>query len=339
MKKDEKRHRNIKIMICMMVTILLLLVFYFFLGYNITDTIKQTKEEVSDTIIENRYDRIYLYIEELYKEGKSNVSVPKKNIENGIKENFTEKDFEKNYKNMTFDSKLYNLIRENIQGVTLNGIKNSRNGVLVLSNYGVVEDYNYNRSRNKNPRYFTTEMNNTYNKNLYKDAIDKIKNHSDGIICIEDEAPSTDKSHIKISEANYDTLKEVYLKEGLEGLSNYQFFVPLYITDTGDIFGKPDIENGERQDNYKFIIIQEFNLIDQINNNHSEIKNLDEINSIEKGFNNSIILLKLLEIFHVIITIIVVFVFIMMYNNFIFGYLNFYDNSKRNNDKNESKKI
>ncbi len=234
MKKDEKRHRNIKIMICMMVTILLLLVFYFFLGYNITDTIKQTKEEVSDTIIENRYDRIYLYIEELYKEGKSNVSVPKKNIENGIKENFTEKDFEKNYKNMTFDSKLYNLIRENIQGVTLNGIKNSRNGVLVLSNYGVVEDYNYNRSRNKNPRYFTTEMNNTYNKNLYKDAIDKIKNHSDGIICIEDEAPSTDKSHIKISEANYDTLKEVYLKEGLEGLSNFNFLF-LYILQIPEI--------------------------------------------------------------------------------------------------------
>lgn len=40
-----------------------------------------------------------------------------------------------------------------------------------------------------------------------------------------------------ITEMTYEQLKSVYVKEGITGLRNYQFLVPIYITDTGDIFG------------------------------------------------------------------------------------------------------
>ena len=167
---NKTKSKNIRTMSLLILVVLSLFCFYFLMSYMISVNLEKTESDTESTIVDNRFDRIFLYIHELYKEGESNIEVPKNNIANAIKEHFTVEDFEKGYKNLSFDSELYNIIRNNIEGITLNNVDNSKNGVLVLSNYGVVEDYNYTRSDNKKPRYFTSEMENTYNKELYEDA-------------------------------------------------------------------------------------------------------------------------------------------------------------------------
>ena len=59
-------------------------------------------------------------------------------------------------------------------------------------------------------------------------------------------------------------LIKIYETYGLDGLKQYNFFVPVYVMENNDIFGTNDIEDGVRVKNNKFIIIQRYNLYDYI---------------------------------------------------------------------------
>ena len=102
----------------------------------------------------------------------------------------------------------------------------------------------------------------TYNAALFKSALKKIRTRSDVPMALEP-YNYLDEDHMMISEITYDNLKQVFMKEGLKGLRNYQFFAPAYITETGDIFGNKDIIAGVSQPTHKLVVIQFFNLYDQ----------------------------------------------------------------------------
>ena len=78
------------------------------------------------------------------------------------------------------------------------------------------------------------------------------------------------ENHTQIKIANYINFRKIYMEEGIHGFIRYSFFVPAYITEHGDIFGQKDIDKGIMQENHKFIILQEFNLFDQIQKYHLE---------------------------------------------------------------------
>jgi hypothetical protein len=85
------------------------------------------------------------------------------------------------------------------------------------------------------------------------------------MIFYEPTPPYKTEDHIMLMVPSKEGLKEVFYKEGIEGLAGYVFTVPAYITEDGDIFGTPDIgPDGNVNPNYKIIVVQRFSIYDII---------------------------------------------------------------------------
>ena len=253
------------------------------------DTISQIKEE--------EYDKIYVCLEQLKDSANIQVTDIAKNIEKDLLESDLDQ-LKEDLDNGVENKELNDILFNNINGKSLNGINNRRNGIMVMSTDCIIEDFNLRRSDSKN-RTFEQEIENAYNKELADDGIDKIINRTNHTIAFEPYNMISGE-HIKISELNYNTLKKVYMKEGFEGLRNYQICVPYYITDVGDIFGEPDIKHGVRQTNHKIIIIQEFNLYDQIEENYKSLFVEDRSTQISNTFTS---LINAMYIFGIVLVI------------------------------------
>ena len=189
---------------------------------------------------------------------------------------------------------LHDIFRTHMKDQHFGDVNNNRNSMMALEGYDyIIEDMFVDpKSRSEDidlditkSRYLSVYEETTYNKDLFKSAINKIRNHSEQLIAIEP-YNYINKNHMQIKEMNYSNLKKVYSKEGLEGLRNYQFLVPVYITDSGDIFGKHDTERGIPQVTHKFTVIILFNLYDQIINSDYDFIEKNNTKTIVNRYDN-----------------------------------------------------
>lgn len=164
------------------------------------------------------------------------------------------------------------LIEDNIRSQYLFNIQNNRNGIVVCNYEGALFFLFTNELTPNTHSSWENIINKSFNKVLTENAIQLIKTrNTDSVIFWEMQPPIVD-DHILLSRPSMDELRNVFMKEGLNGLYNYTFLVPSYITDTGDIFGTRDFKpNGDRQENHKLIIIQKFNVYDIIKSQYSNI--------------------------------------------------------------------
>lgn len=178
------------------------------------------------------------------------------------------------------DPEFSELIEDNIRTQYLFDIHNNRNGIIVCNYEGALFFLFTNELTPNSHSSWDNIINKSFNKALTENAIQCIKTrNTDSIVFWEIQPPIVD-NHILLTRPSMDGLKEVFMKEGLNGLYNYTFLVPSYITDTGDIFGTRDFKpNGERQENHKLIIIQKFNVFDIVK---SQYKNTWEQLQIEE---------------------------------------------------------
>ena len=270
---------------------------------SIIDKIEYNREATIEAFEEERFNVIWTSLEALQLEAENNVTEISHNIEKDILSLSSDdlKQLQNDMNNDIENNSLHEILERNTKGKTLNGINNHMNGIVVMTIDGYIEDYNYYRAvddSSSNIRVWEVTINNSYNKELEKDAIDKLLNRHSGIIALESYNLTKNDNHIMINELTYNSLLNVFLEEGLNGLRNYQIFVPYYITDFGDIFGNPDIVHGVKVDSNKLIIVQEFNLYDQIVNNHSDVFNGSEINNVIDRYDN---LLRLMYIFGIML--------------------------------------
>lgn len=107
-----------------------------------------------------------------------------------------------------------------------------------------------------------------YNTILAEKAIDAIRDmnvEKNDFIFWEMRHNSGQKDHTLLTSMNIDNLLDVYYKEGLNSLKGYELLVPVYITNSGDIFGTKDTNSiGEKINNYKIIVIQRINVYDAL---------------------------------------------------------------------------
>lgn len=340
MTSSKKRVRNFIIVI-----LLLLSTFAGILGacnFAIV-TIKDNRE---DQIIDARkrdFEVIWGTLQSYLNSSKSQTKEIATNIENDINETFdlNELKYGLDSNDPTYEKAVYDIIRNNIEGIHFGGIENNRNSMIVLEGYDtIMEDFLIDpQSRDDDKDSITTTgkslleyKDTTYNIKLFSTAVRKIRNHTTSIIAIEPYDYIDSEDHMLISEMNYENLESVYVKEGFIGLKNYQFLVPVYITDTGDIFGQQDIEHGIRQDNHKFIVIQTFNLFDQITSYRPDVGDDDYIHRINVRYDEILNVLYILGIISVcMITVIVIYSF-TIYNMLIDKNYNFF--GKNTKDKN-----
>ena len=306
-------------------------------------SIKNSRAAAIEDVKKRDFATVWMSILNYMEDAEKQTSGVATNIENDIKATFDLQDLQ--YKLDSGDkearTKLSEIFRKNIDEVYVGDVNNNRNSIIILEGYdSIVEDLFVDpESREegaviKNPSSPTLSQyqNTTYNKELFTSAVRKIRTHTDKIIAIEP-YNYIKGEHEKIPEMNYHNLERVYINEGVQGLRNYQFLVPVYITDSGDIFGQKDIENGVPQENHKFIVIQTFNIYDQIMFNSPEFGDDDYIGRINARYDR---ILNSLYIMGIIICTLILFIivyFFSLYNILITKeYENFYNSKTK--DKN-----
>lgn len=300
--------------------VMLLVMSLIFLVTHTIESIKSTGNYTINTMKEERFDSIYIYLLELQEEARLNADTISKDIETYIHSCGDLNDIKKEMENGDFNEIIHTIFSS--QNTHLNGIDNYRNGIIIAAANGIVEDSNYDRVQGKQSRDWESEIENSYNKTLEKYAINLLLNQSDSVIITESvnlltEDDTNYKTHRKIKSSDYETLLDVYKTEGIQGLKNYQVWVPAYITDTGDIFGQDDIVNGIRVENHKLIVIQEFNLYDQIKLNHPELMDDDDIKTVNDKFNNNLSHLYIIGLCYAVVVLIIMIYFSNQYNSYI----------------------
>lgn len=306
----------------MMVIITILVAFtssLFLYNYAI-DYTKQVEKETITQAENAEFDKIWDHLQNLLSLANLNASNASSDIERDIKSEF--KDLNKlkvalDKKDPECEQQIHDIFARHTEGNYLNGIDNKRNAFLILSGDGwIKEDYTVDPNTDEDVysnKQFAKYLDSTYNKELFKTALFQIRNHSNSIIAIEPVDPET-KDHIMIDEISYSNLKKIYENEGIYGLRSYEFLVPVYITDTGDIFGQKDIIAGEPQQNHKFIIIQTFNLYDQIIKGHPTYQDKVYKKQIAIRYNQMINVLHILGIVICVSIIVSILYIFSLYN-------------------------
>ena len=270
-----------------------------FMYKTVIDKIVDNREATIEAFKEEQFNVIWTSLETLQLQAEKDVTEISQKIEKDILSLSPEEleILELDMSNNVLNDNLHRILNSNIKNHCLNGIKNHMNCIVVMTTDGYMEDSNYYRATESSDNYirtWQTALDNSYNVKLEYDAIDKILNRNSGIIATESYNLLKNDDHIMIDELTYNSLLNVFLQEGITGLKNYQIFVPYYITDFGDIFGNPDIEHGIKLDNNKLIVVQEFNLYDQIMSRHDELFNDNQIRQVMNRYNE---VLRLMYIF------------------------------------------
>lgn len=269
-----------------------------FMYKTVIDKIVDNRQATIEAFKEEQFNIIWTSLETLQLQAEKEVIEISGQIENDILDLTPEdlKQLESDMNQNVLNQNLHDILSSNIKNKSLNGLKNHMNGIVVMTTDGFIEDFNYYRASDNdtNIRAWESSIEKSYNKKLESDAIDKLLNRNSGIIALESYNLIKNENHIMINELTYNSLLEVFLNEGIHGLKNYQIFVPYYITDFGDIFGTPDIIHGTKIHNNKLIVVQEFNLYDQIMNRHDELFNDNQIKLVIERYDE---VLRLMYIF------------------------------------------
>ena len=239
-------------------------------------SLRRANDDILSSFRNQKFETIVSCIDELNDEAYNSAKLVSENIEKAIKSSVDMGELKQELDNQEQPDYYCDILERETKNVSLNRVKNTRNGILILNNSGIVFDNNYERMSSapeRLERTYENERNWQYNKPLFDTAIKSIFAKTKGNIAIESISMSEYNDHYKIPNASFSQLKRIYKEEGLEGLESYQFLVPAYITDDGDIFGQKDVVKGVIRRNHKLVVIQEYNLYDQITAKFPELIN------------------------------------------------------------------
>lgn len=321
MSSENKSKKNpIRKMAIFIASILLIFGAAILLYSAVLSSVKNAKQSAMDQAKDTKFDLIWTQLQLSLEESYANAEIIAEHIERDIKTEFDLTDLKDALDTNDADAyqRLSKLVAKNIERISLNDIDNHRNSVMVMTGDGIIlEDYTIDLST-KIPAgdNFNKYLDTSYNKELFLDALRKLKIHSEYIIAIENIDYTGNDDHIKVSDVNRNTLKQVFDAEGLAGLQNYEFMTPAYITDTGDIFGTKDIIGGIPQENHKFVIVQTFNLYDQIIRNDHEYADNDYEDSIIERYDDVLVMLYIFGII-LVVAIAACILYMMALYNFI----------------------
>lgn len=319
-----------KLVLWIMIIVIIIFSSSTFIYKSVIDVVKETEDTTITEFKEEQFKSIWLYVRSLQVQSEREVSRISSNVEAELtslpKEDLNS--IERDLSEDKYSELLHDILTSYTSEQALNGVKNHKNGIVVMTADGIIEDSNYRRAIADSDvegkvsdinkfRSWKEDLDNSYNKELNKSAFDKLMNRTSGIIAFEHYNLTGNEDHIKIDKFTYQNVLEVYLKEGVEGLRNYQIFVPYYVTDMGDIFGEPDIIQGIKNDNNKIIIAQEFNLYDQIVANQTDIFDQTTISDLDTHYKETLRLLYVFGITSITGICSLIFYFCTLYNNTI----------------------
>lgn len=268
---------TIIMILCIIMILLSLLSTNFYI--NRVDVITATKQKDRDIQVINEIEWNYItaIIDENREKAFMSSNKLSEDIEQDVREQYPDLNILKyELDNNIPNTKFSDILRDNFNGVYLNNIENDNNDPWAAMYWGVYGDFSNNCSKIGSARTWNVEVAQHWNKVLTQQAIDSILQLSDKIIFWEYLQP--DKPHKMIKQMSIDSLHQIFIEEGVQGLKTYEFLNPSYITAKGDIFGIPDVGSGGMKNaNDKIIIVQGFNIYDQLIKDHGvDLKNFDD---------------------------------------------------------------
>ena len=280
---QKKKVFNYRLISIIMIFFLCISCGYQYIKYQIQfEKYKADQIELHEQYQEIRWETIYSILGVLNREGKLHSKLVAYSLR---------QDIEKLYPDLSVlqqsldhgeynnDEKFSSVI---VNTVASNGIFNeasSRNGVLISCDDKVL--YNLIINTDKFDIPLKDFIANNYNVQLAQNSFNAIFRYSDELKLIEPYEPvKGSDGHRIINRASIDQLKQVYLREGLDGLSAYLLINPFYITKTGDLFNVPDFgKNGLRNSNHKIIVMSYISIYDVIKMHHKD--RLDALTKLE----------------------------------------------------------
>lgn len=328
---NKKSYKNpVRRMAALIMSILTLFAGSIFLYTTMLSSVEDAKQSALIQARDSKFELIWTQLQLSLEESYTSANTVAEHIEADIRAEFDLAELKDALDNNDQDAytKLSSIIAKDIEQVTLNDINNHRNAVLVITSDGIIlEDYTVDlSSKIPSGENFAKYQETAYNQELFSTALRRLKIHSTYIIATENIDYTNNDSHIKISDITRESLKCVFDAEGLAGLQNYQFMTPVYITDNGDIFGTRDIVSGVPQSNHKFIIIQTFNLYDQIMRMNDNYNDTDYEEAINERYDNMLVMLHIFGL-ALIVVISAGILYIMSLYNFITDRYEDHDNA------------
>lgn len=231
--------------------------------YNMDQTIV-SYNNYKDARRDAEWDVIEMYINEMYNNLEKELLDITVDLEISIISDYDNlDDLEKEFSKEDY-SHLYSIIEEKVKNTYLTPVKNDNNDLFVAVRDGIFMDYSisqipyYSDTKTEDFRTWEEYINSSINPTLTRKAVDLILNQSNDVIFNQIDGDQSFYSQ-QLKE-----LKKIYKEKGLEELKNFVFLVPAYITDDGDILGNLDIMYGHKYNTYKIILVQEFNIYDQL---------------------------------------------------------------------------
>lgn len=197
-----------------------------------------------------------------------------------------------------FDLILRNSLQKNIY--TQQGMDQNRNSIFVITNGRIIANYSHDKNfvsgsaeLGSNESVDEAIANLAYNKTLCKNALKKIENQYKDMIVWQYHSPK-DKTMPMYDEVDMSTLKDIFMKYGVNGLKSYTILIPVYITDYGNIFGEYDTPETMGKNN-KLVLVQKLNIGDCLYVHYPEILNQLNLNEIKTNYELFFTYIKIFE--------------------------------------------
>lgn len=290
-----------------------LLLFAIFLSFvSEYDNLNQMKEELIQSEQINKTTFNTMLYHSLYLEAKQKTDRIKNNIQREMSEHYeSDAEFIKDYDSLLYTpSFLSNLLDKNINNPSdrFFRVETDSNDMFIISETGVAVDRSEDCSSDVGViRTFDNEFKMHYRPDLASTAINSILRGEElGVFWRF--RNSTNKDHKQVTTMNIDEV----LKLPLEDLKDYEFLVPSYISKKEDFIGVPVTSaQGARQPSRRLVVIQGFNLYEQILAHHKSeytkvvANNIEHINIIKTAQKNIIVKMLLVIIIAIIIPIMI----------------------------------
>lgn len=313
---DKKKRMLSLVILFSMIAFVAVILLYSYL----TESIGKAQDAYIEETIDSSFDGIENYIGELSFSASQKASNLSQDIETKIREEYPDLSTLKKEMSQKDYTNLDRLISSVVQNkMYLNDISNNHNSIFVTTSKDIIFNPDYDSSISEKSRYESWQsfINTNYNKDLATEACRQLTTMPDSYVFIEPYESDID-GHTYYKKVTIDTLRDVYEKEGIEGLKNYQLLVPAYIKNTKDIFDNPEVSTGIKHETYRMIVIQRCNIYDQITTNKPYLINTDA-DKLLKDKENLLTIAYGVGIIMVIAFISFIVLGTMLFNNFIIG--------------------
>lgn len=246
-----------------------------------------------------KFDSIIEAINEVSSDAYDYLMPLSQDLEKDLRSNCDIKQLEEDLNNGIINEEFQNVLKTYTYKRYFSNLKNDKNDIFIANHHKILADFSHDTTYQKSDRTWEEEIASFANPESAARALKRLYIQDDSMIVWEREE-SSNENHTYYKNITVETMHKIYKDEGLEGLKNYQVLVPIYITTDGDIFGKPDISNGLQVNNNKIIVVQEFNIYEQLQKDYPDIIDEQDVKIVEQNYEHMMIHLHTFGVVYII---------------------------------------